>query len=73
MKAFFYSIKFRLPGDQHRQSPFLFSLLFFLLNKGMYKNKCGGDLSESPNANLFKISPPYMLHNIDDLAHWIPG
>ena len=45
MKAFFYSIKFRLPGIQNRQSP-LSTLLY--LNKARYKNKCGGDLSKSP-------------------------
>ena len=65
MKAFFYSIKFRLPGVQNRQSA-LSPLLFLFLNKARYKNKCGGDLPKSPITNLFEISPPIMVHNIDD-------
>ena len=68
MKAFFYSIKFRLPGVQNRQSP-LYPLLFFLLNKARYKNKCGGDLPKSPITNHIEISPPIMVHNIDDPKH----
>ena len=63
MKAFFYSIKFRLPGIQNRQNP-LSPLLY--LNKARYKNKCGGDLPKSPITNLFEISPPITVHNIDD-------
>jgi len=61
MKAFFHLIK-------------LDSLLFnpdrvpscFSFEQRRYKNKCGGDLSKSPIANLFEISPPNMVHNIDD-------
>ena len=34
------------------------STFVFLLNKNRYKNKCGGDLSKSPIANSFVISPP---------------
>ena len=72
MKAFFYSIKFRLPGVQNRQSP-LSPLLFFLLNKARYKNKYGGDLPKSPITNLFEISPPITMHNIDDPTRWRAG
>ena len=32
--------------------------IVFLLNKSRYKNKCGGDLSNTPIANSFQISPP---------------
>jgi len=34
------------------------STFVFLLNKNRDKNKCGGDLSKSPIANSFVISPP---------------
>ena len=63
IRAFFYSIKFRLPGIQNWQSP-LSPLLY--LNKAGTRISVGGDLSKSPIANMSEISPLNTVHNIDD-------
>jgi len=53
------------------------STVVFLLNKNRYKNKCGGDLSKSPMANSFVISPPICctsstVQHVEDQDRWNP-
>ena len=67
MKAFFHLIKLDSPVFNPGRVPSCFHSCFYFEQR-RYKNKCGGDLSKSPIANLFEISPPNMVHNIDDLT-----
>ena len=64
------SIKIWLPGDS-KPAESLFVLLFFWI-KSRYKNKCGGDLSNTIYKLIWDLSPN-MLHNIDGLSHWRIG